>query len=266
MRKQTWLRAGVLGLAVAVVAGCGAVVREAVAREEAVGVVGGYALAGAAGGAHLPGRPGRVLAHKLGLTAEQQARLYAIAGKYRGELHPASLAARQELAAIALAPEVDQARLTAFIQAQAAAFEARKPARLALAGELRAALTPAQRETLAGLLEAGGSSLAAHLDTLRGEALARATTRLGLTPLQREKVAALQARVDALRADPRKDALRLAAAAFVRTGDADALSAALPAPAEVVPVPELVAVAASLDLAQRRQIAAHVRRFAARHR
>ena len=265
-RRAWWLAGAAVALAAAV-AGCGAVVRDAVARDEAVGVVGGgYALAGtgAFDGPLAHARPGLALASKLGLSAEQRQKARAIALKYRADLRPANTAAaRQALAAIMLAPAVDEARLAAFIRTHAAAFEAKKPVRLAMAQELRGVLTPAQRETLAGLLEAGESGIMARADAVRGKVRAHAAKRFGLTDAQLAKADAVHARVEALRQDPRKDALRLAAAGFVRTGDAAALSAALPALGEVLPVAEIVDLAASLDLRQRQQIAAQARRFAA---
>lgn len=268
--KKTWWLAGALGAAVALAAGCGAVVRDAVAREEAVGVVGGYALAGGDASAlaphgPIPGlRPGLALSSKLGLTGEQKERARAIAAKYRGDLRPPNLAAsRRELAGLALAPTVDKARLAAFVRARAAELEAQRPARLAMAAELRGVLTPDQRETLAGLLEAGEPQVVAHLEALKGKVLAHATPRLGLTAAQLATIDALHDRAEALRRDPRHEAARRGVAAFVRTGDVAALDAAVPPLAQVLPVAELVEVAASLDQRQRQQIAAHARRFAA---
>lgn len=264
MSKKKWWLAGALGaLSVVVAAGCSAVVRDAAARDEAVGVVGGYALM-AADGPLMSARPGQALAARLDLSAEQQAQARAILAKYRGELRPANFQAlRDELLAIGLAPEVDRQKLTALIQARAAEFERKKPARLALAAELRGVLTPAQRETLAELLASGKPELMARVDALRARVRAHATSRFGLTAAQLAKVDALHARVDALRTDPRHDQVRLAAAGFVRTGDVGALSAALPEVSQLLPVAEIVDVAASLDQAQRRQLARQAKRFAA---
>lgn len=263
MTKKTWVAAGAgLAILAALAAGCTAATRDAVARDEAVGVVGGYALM-ATDGPLMGARPGQALATKLGLTAEQKGKAQAIAAKYRGALRPANFAAlRDEALAIGLAPTVDEARLTAFIAARLAEFEAKKPARLALASELRGVLTPAQRETLAGLLEGGHPEIMKRVDAMRAKVRAHATSRLGLTPAQLAKADALHDAVDALRADPRHERLRLAAAAFVRTGDAGALAAAMPPASEIVPVAEIVDVAASLDQRQRRAIAQQAKRFA----
>ncbi len=263
MTKKKWWLAGALGVAIVAAAGCTSVVRDAAARNEAVGVVGGYGLMNAEGPL-MGARPGLALASKLGLSQEQKARAEAIIAKYRGELHPANFPAlRDELLAIGLAPEVDRAKLTAYIQARAAEFETKKPVRLAMAAELRGVLTPAQRETLAGLLESGRPEFMARLDGMRDKMRAHATSRFGLNAAQLAKIDALHAKVDALRTDPRHDALRLAAASFVRTGDVGTLAQALPGVSQVLPVSEIVEVAASLDQPQRERIAAQAKHFAA---
>lgn len=209
----------------------------------------------------------RRMAAKLNLTADQQADLRAIAQKYRGSMHTEVMAHRQALKGLLVAPKVDAVALKAFINGRVAAFEAKAPAQHAMLSEMRAVLTPKQRETLATMLEQPVEPEARdHFDGLRRKMRTQMVANLGLTAPQQQALNALATKVDALRDQGPREEAKAAFARFVRTGDLAALQAARKGKlAASLPIDELVAVAASLTQTQRTQLVSKVETLARLH-
>lgn len=211
------------------------------------------------------------LIRKLGLTAEQQERLKAIAQAYRTEAQSAGMqstetpaagtphadwmAKRDELKALLLAEALDTAALKAFIEQAADAHAQRIPRLTAMLAEMREVLTEPQREQLATALAERRPSR--HFEGMRRHMAARFFADLGLTTEQQAAFDALKAKLEAMR---EQGAHREAMIAFTRTGDRQALAAALSKRPDL-PVDEALAFLASLDRSQRQTLVSKLERF-----
>jgi Spy/CpxP family protein refolding chaperone len=234
-------------------------------------VIGGVALAateghhshpmmGMRGAGMLPGL------QQLNLTDAQKSQLKAIAQKYRPQAKQGNMKAeREQLKAIVLADQVDGAKLKSFLQARAAEMQAKAPQRAAMLGEMRAVLTDAQRAQLVKAMDQQQAPKAKANANWQGKRKAmgdRMLADLNLTATQKAKVDALQAKMQALRTSQPGANAKSALKAFIQTGDQAAFQASMQAnrPGQL-PVDEIVAVATSLDKAQREKLVAKLGRF-----
>jgi Spy/CpxP family protein refolding chaperone len=189
-----------------------------------------------AAGAHGRHRGAGVLAD-LNLTADQKAQLKAIMQKARTSAGAPDRTLRQRFHALWTAPTVDGAALKALLEERAATGAKARDARVAALVEARNVLTAEQREKIAAAIEARG---------------AKATQRPQHSPRPSSLSADTQAKLKALVEKRRAGGSQLAAfAAFARTGDAEALKAAM-TPVDLSD--DLVALATSLSQEERTKL------------
>lgn len=231
-------------------------------------VVGGVALAAQAdhpGHHERMGMRGGMLPglQQLNLSDAQKSQLKAIARKYRAQAQVGDRKAeREQLKAIVLADQVDGAKLKSFLQARAAEMESKAPQRAAMLGEMRAVLTDAQRAQLVKALDQHSPRAKGNWAGKRKGMGDRMVADLNLNADQKAKFDALKAKMKSLRAGQPgvkgKDALK----AFIQTGNQSAFQASMQANREgKLPVDEIVALATSLDKAQREKLVAKFDHF-----
>jgi Spy/CpxP family protein refolding chaperone len=222
--------------------GCGAALARSGAADAASAPT--YHLANADGGRkqHHGRRAGGKLVAELGLTPEQIASLKALAAKRRTAAPgkqdwQAMKADRQRFTQLWTAEKLDTAALSALLKSHQAAGGARREGRLGLLVEAREILTQAQRDKLAGMLEARATAMASH----KPRTPRQGKNPANLTPDQQAKFQALAAKRGG------GNHMR-ALAAFARTGDRAALASTMASPSLV---DDFVALAATLSKDQR---------------
>jgi Spy/CpxP family protein refolding chaperone len=181
----------------------------------------------------------------LDLTADQKTQLKAIMQKAHTSAGAPDRTARQRFHQLWSAPTVDGAALKALLEEQLAAGAKARDARVATLVEARNVLTAEQREKIAAAIEAR-------------------TAKAGQRPQRPQHPSSLsadtQAKLEALMEKRRAGGNRMAAfAAFARTGDAAALTAALSAPDLS---DDLVALATSLSQEERTKLERRVQMLA----
>jgi Spy/CpxP family protein refolding chaperone len=167
----------------------------------------------------------------------------------------------QDLRTQLLAPSIDPAALEASLQAFHAKRGDHMDRVIGIASRIREVLTPEQREKAASQPAPGGRWREKLAGRFAGRPLDRLLQGVTLTETQQQAADALKtAFTQQIGAQGnRRDAVHQAMAAFARSGDAAALKQAMATNAPTLPFKEIASFAASLEQAQRQQIANRLR-------
>lgn len=255
---QRFKRLATAALATAMLAGCGYQgLSSASPAADDLGLTGApYAVQDS-----LPahGPMGGMMAAHMGLTNDQQTQLKALFTKHQAQMASASLQAHGTLKALLLADPVDAAAVRAFFTEHQQHLASQLDAMIAALKEARAILTTDQLNRIAALIGRGHPGMARRHAGKGpfGDAL---WADLELSPPQKQALETLKAKVQGLQAHHAE--FQAAAIAFVKTGDGDALKAALTGAHLTPPVEEVIQVAQSLSLAQRQKLVAHLEQAA----
>jgi hypothetical protein len=247
--KLAALAAAIVTLSAA--AGCGAAVGSSDVASRAMG-----ALSAETMGMEGSTTPHADFATKLGLSAEQKASFKAILAKFKQAAKPADMAMRlASVQGLLLADTIDTSALKAWVQDFKAHMLGTSDSRLALALELRGVLSDAQRTQLATLLSQAPPAPPAFMRAFKDHLAQAAIKDLGLTAVQQTGFTALQAKLAALHDPANHQAMRLAVANFVTSGDQVAFGSAIEQNVENrLPVDDAIAFVASLDKGQRTKL------------
>ncbi len=192
----------------------------------------------------------------LGLTDKQKEEIRAIIVKHRCGPQQTSQA-MAELKAAMVAPTIDTAALTSALNAKITDRTAKVDAKVAMLADIRQVLTPEQRTKFAEKKGKRGKGAGKEAFKEHGQKhMDRLAEKLGLNKAQRQAFedvrTAYGANKEAIKAN--RAARHQAIADFMKSGDTDALKAALMAIKPSVPVDAMVKAIASLTQDQRKKL------------
>ncbi len=167
---------------------------------------------------------------------------------YEVQSKQAAPAGKQELKGILLADSVDPRALTAFVEAQIQE-RASIPKTLERLSGKRAALDEDQRKAWAERISGNHPRQEKKFGAMRDELVDRLVAELKLTEAQRPVVDALRTQLKTFQPSPKER--RAAMAAFMLSGDEEALALSLEKLEAKLPVAELVSFVVVLDKNQR---------------